>query len=77
MLAHVPKEKVAGAYKRAAYMPRRREFAHIWADLLGEGLPGPVVLVERPARQIGTHSRRRLPSAAGADFRFPRARQAI
>jgi hypothetical protein len=29
MLAHVPKEKVEGAYNRAAYMPRRRELARI------------------------------------------------
>ena len=32
MLAHVPKEKVEGAYNRAAYMPRRRELAQVWAD---------------------------------------------
>lgn len=33
MLAHVPKEKVEGAYNRAAYMHRRRELASIWADM--------------------------------------------
>lgn len=38
MLAHVPKNKIEGAYNRAAYMPRRRELAQTWADLLCEGL---------------------------------------
>ncbi len=39
MLAHVPKDKVEGAYNRAAYMPRRRELAQQWADILLEDLP--------------------------------------
>lgn len=34
MLAHVPENKVEGAYNRAAYMQRRRELANEWADLL-------------------------------------------
>ncbi|RHW16841.1 DUF4102 domain-containing protein [Sphingomonas gilva] len=71
MLAHVPKEKVEGAYNRAAYMPRRRELAQVWADMVSKGLPAPVVLVERPSKPIGDHSRRRLPRAVPADFRFP------
>lgn len=75
MLAHVPKEKVEGVYNRAAYMPRRRELACIWADMLSEGLPDPVSLIELPAKQIGMHSRRRLPRAVGEDFRFPRSRR--
>src|SRR3546814_5034907 len=33
MLAHIPKEKIEGAYNRAAYMPRRRELAQVWADI--------------------------------------------
>jgi len=28
-------------------MPCRRELATIWSDMLAEGLPAPVVLVER------------------------------
>ena len=76
MLAHVPKEKVESAYNRAAFMPRRRELAAIWADLLSKGLPEPVILVERPAKPIGPHSRRRLPAPVGAEFRFPRPRHA-
>ena len=76
MLAHVPKEKVESAYNRAAFMPRRRELAVTWADMLSEGLPEPVVLVERPAKPMGLHSRRRLPSSVDVEFRFPRLRRA-
>jgi hypothetical protein len=76
MLAHVPKEKVEGVYNRAAYMPRRRELAAIWADMLSEGLPEPVVLIERPVKEVGGHSRRRLPPPVDADFRFPMRRRA-
>jgi integrase len=71
MLAHVPKQKVEGAYNRAAYMPRRRELAAVWADMLSDGLPAPVVLVDRPVKGIGSHSRRLPVSPADADFRFP------
>lgn len=39
MLAHAPKDEVEGAYNRALYLPRRRELAQIWADMLMEGLP--------------------------------------
>ncbi|CAN5466812.1 tyrosine-type recombinase/integrase [soil metagenome] len=71
MLAHVPKEKVEGAYNRSAYMPRRRELARIWADLLSTELPAPRVLVERPSKEIGDHSRRRVPKPVSESFRFP------
>lgn len=71
MLAHVPKEKVESAYNRAGYMPRRRELAQIWADMLSDGLPSPLVLVDRPSKQGGEHSRRRLPPPVADDFRFP------
>ena len=76
MLAHVPREKVEGAYNRAAFMPRRREIATTWADMLSDGLPEPLVLVERPAKPMGPHSRRRLPAPVGTEFRFPRFRTA-
>ena len=76
MVAHVPKEKVEGAYNRAAYMPRRRELAQVWADMLSKGLPAPLVLVERPSKESGEHSRRRLPTPVGADFQFPINRRA-
>lgn len=40
MLAHVPKNKVEGAYNRAGFMPRRREIANLWAaDLLKSAIP--------------------------------------
>ena len=76
MLAHVPKDKVEGAYNRAAYMPRRRELAKVWADMLCKGLPDPVALVGRPVKDLGLRSRRRLPSPVEPDFRFPVQRRA-
>ncbi|WP_157220416.1 tyrosine-type recombinase/integrase [Flavisphingomonas formosensis] len=76
MLAHVPTEKVEGAYNRAAYMPRRRELATVWAGLLCDGLPEPSVLTQRPTKVVGDRSRRQYPDQPGDDFRFPRWRQA-
>lgn len=70
MLAHVPKAKVEGAYNRAAYMPRRRELALVWANMLSDGLPAPAVLLDRPARALGTNTRRRNSSLVDGDFRF-------
>lgn len=70
MLAHVPKEKVEGAYNRAAYMPRRRELAEAWANMLTETLPAPRALVLRPSKETGAHSRKRIPAEVTADFRF-------
>ena len=74
MLAHIPKQtsNSEGAYNRAAYMPRRRELAGIWADMLSEGLPHPSVLVERPAKAVGFHSRRQAPPSVEPAFRFQR-----
>ncbi|MFT8440155.1 tyrosine-type recombinase/integrase [Acetobacter fabarum] len=37
MLAHVSRDKVAGAYNRALHLPRRRELAQLWNDLILEG----------------------------------------
>lgn len=71
MLAHVPREKVEGAYNRARYMPRRRELAGIWADMLTEGMPSPMVLVQRPTRPLGPSPRRFRPLPVEAAFRFP------
>lgn len=67
MLAHVPTEKVEGAYNRAAYMPRRREIALVWADLLSAGLTAPEFLVDRPAKVNGAASRR----SPAPHFHFP------
>ena len=46
MLAHIPTNKVEGAYNRAAYMPRRRILAQTWGDMLGEGLQAPDTLLK-------------------------------
>lgn len=58
MLAHVPKDKVEGAYNRAAYMPRRREIAQEWADLLLEGFVLPQDHLGQPMRYAATGARR-------------------
>jgi integrase len=47
MLAHVP-SGVEAAYNRAAYMPRRRELAQEWADMLTPGLVEPGELLHGP-----------------------------
>lgn len=39
MLAHVPKDRVEGAYNRAQHLARRKELAQLWADLIMEGRP--------------------------------------
>lgn len=43
MLAHM-QGGVEPIYNRAAYMPRRRELAQEWSDLLLDGMPGPDTL---------------------------------
>jgi len=50
MLAHVPTNKVEGAYNRAAYTDRRREIAEEWAGLLMDGLLPPADLLKCPRR---------------------------
>ncbi|MXP00484.1 integrase, partial [Altererythrobacter xixiisoli] len=49
MLAHIP-EGVEASYNRAAYMPRRREIAQEWADLLLADMPPAMALLEGPRR---------------------------
>jgi len=51
MLAHVPANKVKGAYDRGAYMDERRELAQIWADMLMEGKSAAAALVDLPYRE--------------------------
>lgn len=50
MLAHIPSNKVEGAYNRAAYIDRRREISQEWADLLMEGLSPAEDLLLGPRR---------------------------
>lgn len=49
MLAHMP-GGVEAAYNRAAYMPRRRELAQEWADLLLPSAPAPASLIKEKRR---------------------------
>ena len=58
MLAHVPGNRVEGAYNRAAYMPRRREIAGEWADLLLDGFPAPEEHLGKPIRYAATGNAR-------------------
>lgn len=52
MLAHIPTgvSSNEGAYNRAAYMPRRRELAQEWADMLIRDLVPPEALLTIPRR---------------------------
>lgn len=51
MLAHIPKDKVEGAYNRAKHLKRRAELAQTWADLLLEGAPSAEELLNGPRRR--------------------------
>ena len=50
MLAHTPKDKVEGAYNRAAHLHRRRELAQLWADMIMSGRPPAAALLVLPRR---------------------------
>ena len=50
MLAHSPKDRIEAAYNRAERMPRRRELAQAWADLLLEGAVPAGTLLEGPRK---------------------------
>lgn len=52
MLAHIPKNSVEGAYNRAAYMPRRRKLAEIWASWITPGLVAPSVLLSLSRKSV-------------------------
>lgn len=54
MLAHIPTNKVEGAYNRAAYMPRRREIAAEWAAMVLEGFVPPEAHLGQPMRYAAT-----------------------
>ncbi|WP_315975208.1 tyrosine-type recombinase/integrase [Phyllobacterium zundukense] len=45
MLAHIPKDKVEAAYNRALYLPKRKELAQIWADLILKDTKRPAELL--------------------------------
>jgi integrase len=49
MLAHKP-SGVEALYNRASYMPRRRQIAEEWAELLVGPLPPAASLLEGPRR---------------------------
>jgi integrase len=49
MLAH-QSNSVEAKYNRAAYMPRRRQLAQDWADMLLKGLGSPDTFLDLPRR---------------------------
>ena len=50
MLAHSPKDAVEAAYNRSQHTERRRELAQAWADLLLDGMPEAMTLLDLPRR---------------------------
>lgn len=56
MLAHSPEQKSGSerAYNRAEYMPRRRQLAQEWADMLTEGFWEPDIFIGQPIRYAAT-----------------------
>ncbi|MBF7010566.1 integrase arm-type DNA-binding domain-containing protein [Novosphingobium resinovorum] len=54
MLAHVPENDVEGAYNRAAYMPRRREIALEWANIVLADMWPAAIHIGQPMRFAAT-----------------------
>ena len=56
MLAHIPEGTSGseGSYNRAAYMPRRRELAQEWADMLVGDFWPPEIHLGQPVRYAAT-----------------------
>lgn len=52
MLAHVPKDKVEGAYNRAVHLERRCELAQLWADMVMSGAPRATDLLVGPRKVL-------------------------
>jgi hypothetical protein len=50
MLAHVPKDRVEGAYNRALHLKRRKELAQLWADIILEKKKPAVDLLIGPRK---------------------------
>ena len=71
MLAHAPKEKVESAYNRAAFMPRRREIAVSWADMLSNGLPEPAILRSGRQKRSDSIQGERFRRRSRQSFAFP------
>ena len=55
MLAHVPKDRVEGAYNRAEHLERRIDLAQAWSDLIMTGqmpIDDLIGLRRRPAFRL-------------------------
>jgi len=57
MLAHMPKDRVEGAYNRAEHLERRIELAQAWSDLIMTDqmqIEDLISLRRRPAFRLAT-----------------------
>ncbi|AUX75669.1 tyrosine-type recombinase/integrase [Sinorhizobium fredii] len=52
MLGHTPNDKVEGAYNRAEHLPRRKELAQLWADLILKDMPTADELLHGPRKNL-------------------------
>lgn len=50
MLAHIPKDRVEGAYNRQQHLTRRSELAQLWADTILEGAKPAADLLKGPRK---------------------------
>jgi integrase len=50
MLAHIPKDRVEGAYNRAQHLSRRKELAQLWADTILKDAPPATDLLKGARR---------------------------
>lgn len=56
MLAHVPKDKIEATYNRGLYLPRRKELAQEWADLILKDAPSASELMFGPRKILDPES---------------------
>lgn len=70
MLAHIPTNKVEGAYNRAAYMDRRRELAKTWAKMVTTDLVEPAALLPLPCKESPFKRSKRVPACSRPQLRL-------
>jgi integrase len=63
MLAHVPKDKTEVAYNRALHLERRKELSQIYADILMEGAPSALSLLDGPRKILNPENYRKQKAA--------------
>lgn len=63
MLAHIPKDKTESAYNRALHLERRKELSQMYADILMEGAPSALSLLDGPRKILNPESYRKVKAA--------------